>query len=367
MAPYIITFFISGVLMTLGTRTLKNQTKLIRYFIVFLAILVPSILAGLRDFSVGTDVLVYGNPWFNYARNYANFKDYVDFAGINSINYLYAAFNFIVSRFTGNAHWFYFLLSFIENIIVADSLYKNRDIVSVENGWLTYLFLFFNFTLNILRQSLALVILLWGFWYIRKQKLIPYLLVLIVATLCHSTAIIGIIPYLVYFMMTKISNERLRSLSALGVGIIFVAVFKAVGPFLATSDLVESRYSIFLNNAQNVNVQGRIYLLYLPILIFYFISRIKTKENVFFETIILVPTLMSIFISLPFLSRLSAYFTIYFCFAWPYVFEHGLHIKVKSKNLNEILLILYLLLYWIIIYGILNNGQTIPYIFYNVI
>lgn len=367
MAAYIVTFFISGVLMTLGTRTLKNQTKLIRYFIVFLAILLPSILAGLRDFSVGTDVLVYGNPWFNYAHNYVNFKDYVDFAGINSINYLYAVFNFIISRFTGNVHWFYFFLSFIENIIVADSLYKNRDIVSVENGWLTYLFLFFNFTLNILRQSLALVILLWGFWYIRKQKPIQYVLVLIVATLCHSTAIIGIIPYLMYLIITKISNEKLRNFSVLGVGIIFVAVFKSIGPFLATSDLVDSRYRIFLNSAQNVNVQGRIYLFYLPILIFYFVSRIKSKENIFFETIILIPTLMSIFISLPFLSRLSAYFTIYFCFAWPYVFEHGTQFKIKSSSLNELLLLLYLVLYWIVIYGILNNGQTVPYIFYNVI
>lgn len=186
---------------------------------------------------------------------------------------------------------------------------------------------------------------------------------LIVATLCHSTAIIGIIPYLMYLIITKISNEKLRNFSVLGVGIIFVAVFKAIGPFLATSGLVNSRYSIFLNSAQNTNVQGRIYLLYLPILIFYFVSRIKTKENIFFETIILIPTLMSIFISLPFLSRLSAYFTIYFCFAWPYIFEHGPQVKVRSSGLNELLLILYLLLYWVVIYGILNNGQTVPYVF----
>lgn len=74
--------------------------------IYLLAILLPSFLAGYRDYTIGTDVLVYGNIWFHNAILSNNFWNYMEWANNSSIGVLYATFNYVVSRFTSNVHIF---------------------------------------------------------------------------------------------------------------------------------------------------------------------------------------------------------------------------------------------------------------------
>ena len=75
---YIATFVIScGLFLLSEYRRFANHFFL-KYTIVIFAILIPSLIAGLRDFSVGTDVRLYGNFWFEYAGK-MNFLEYAQF------------------------------------------------------------------------------------------------------------------------------------------------------------------------------------------------------------------------------------------------------------------------------------------------
>ena len=63
MIPYVICTALSCFFIRVGTRESKRTKKInIR---VILAIIIPSILAGARDISVGIDISVYGVPFLH--------------------------------------------------------------------------------------------------------------------------------------------------------------------------------------------------------------------------------------------------------------------------------------------------------------
>ena len=68
MYYYLICFAFSSFLFWFGERLrLEKIVEPIRWFIYGIALLIPSVLAGLRDVTVGTDMLVYGVPVFKSA------------------------------------------------------------------------------------------------------------------------------------------------------------------------------------------------------------------------------------------------------------------------------------------------------------
>ena len=125
MTIYLFCFFASFFLLLLSEGikkrivfSLKDTNKIISnlnpFFLitVFIALLIPSMLAGYRDYTIGTDVLVYGNYWFEMTKG-LDLQSYVQWATASSIGSLYALLNYTVSRFSENPHVFYFVLSFI--------------------------------------------------------------------------------------------------------------------------------------------------------------------------------------------------------------------------------------------------------------
>ena len=372
MYIYLIIFAISIFIIGLAEKFRlksrnKKKSKVFYLFIAFIGILLPSILAGLRDYSIGTDVLVYGNDWFNRAVNATDFNLYTRWATSSSIGYLYAVFNFVVSRFTANPHYFYFYLNLMEGIIVYSAIFRNKDILNVTDGWATYLFLFYNFTLNILRNGMALCILLWGFYYIRKQKPIKYLIVVYIATLFHATAIIGIIIYILYYLLNK-SNSQINKLFTLLVTGLSVLFFQEIGHFLIENEMISERYFGFLENGGRGGFILHLFVFSLPILGLYFkvdFSKLKVKRVFYLlEEIVIVSFLMSFFnMFSSALSRITNYFDFFYVLAVPYIFDQQMIFKYKNFDLNKLVMYVYLIIYWLITYMWMRSGETVPFVF----
>lgn len=373
MLIYIVTFLVSLGIIFFAEKNIKPKESKSAYLFVFfywalilIAITLPSLLAGFRDYSIGTDVLIYGNAWFNNATKASNFFIYTKWAVSSSIGFLYATFNYIISRFSSNPHYFYFWYSFVESWIVFLGLKRNQDIINLPLGFATYLFMFFNLTLNVLRQSMALVILFYGFTYIRKYKIFKFLLTVFIAYLFHNTALIGILIYLIYLFVNKKPKFLFQILTVLGT-LIFVFFFDSFQALLLENDIISQRYNFYMNN--NNLASGGFYthfvLMCLPILLLYLFSK-NRSDNVFagLQMIVIISTILSLLdLKMAALSRITQYFDIYFIYAISYIEEHGIQIKAKSLCLNRALFMAYLLIYWIIIYGIINSGETVPYVF----
>ena len=71
----------------------KTRERTIRIVLLFLSILVPSCIGGLRDLSVGKDVLLYGTEFFQYAKSCDSIREL--FENMDSTEYGYFLLNYL--------------------------------------------------------------------------------------------------------------------------------------------------------------------------------------------------------------------------------------------------------------------------------
>ncbi|WP_176271401.1 EpsG family protein, partial [Enterococcus sp. 7E2_DIV0204] len=197
-----IVFFIVATMLSFCSEFARNRGN--KYFyglLVILLIVTVSILNGTRDFTIGTDIRVYGNKYFELALFSYRFVDYLDltrsFYNLD-VEYGYQALNYLVSRFTNNIHIFYFILGILTNGLFYLGITRFRQWVSIPLSFLTYLFLFYGNTLNIMRQSVAMAFVFLGISLFITSKKRLGIAMLFCSLLFHNSAIVGFAILLLY-------------------------------------------------------------------------------------------------------------------------------------------------------------------------
>lgn len=362
MVIYIVTFLLSVFLFAIsGNVKGKNERKIL----IALGILIPSIIAGVRDYTIGTDIYTYGNTWFNYAVGFQNYFKYVQYAAWSSIGVGYATLNFIVSRFTSNAHWFYFVLNLIANILVYRGLEKNKDICNVPLGMAVYYCVFWGIFLNALRQSIALAIIFWGYNYLRNNKPIKYFGTAILAILFHSTAIVALPAYFVHVVINGKNRFAIRCTVVVMSGIA-ISFFWTIVDFLWKNGLLSSRYGEYLSrNAVGGGTLIRFALYGSICMLLYFI--VKKSASSYELNDFRIFSIYSVFLSLLAFNdaqsvRIAHYYDMYIIYAVGFLLNHS-KIKGNSKKLYFYVLLFAFLIYWVFVFGYRQSDQIVPYIF----
>lgn len=365
MFIYLITFFLSYVLLCVGQ---NKKNKLKSNTCIIIAILLPSILAGCRDYSIGTDVLIYGNRWFRYAAtSQGNFLEFIKWAVASSIGAIYACVNYFVAMFTENAHWFYFFLSMLTNSLVYKAVKDNDDLIDVPFAMLTYYLLFYNQSLNLLRQSLAVAFGVCAFTYIRKQRKLSFLICAMLAIFTHSSAIVVIAVPIIYIII----NGKFRTIAKIGILIgacVSVVGFASITQLLIRMGILSTRYEHYIYDVQRGGGFVRLFLLCVPYLVLLVFCTHKTEFEKERNTLVILAAMASIFSLLAFrlahIARIAIYFDIYLIFSIPYIALNCKYmIKGRRQNLNQVVLVCFMLIYWILVYVIRKGGETVPYIF----
>ena len=226
MIIYIIVFLITICFCKMAEKNFRENRK--RHGIICSAfvILIPSILAGLRDTTVGTDVKIYVEYLFQIAQNSQSLKDYLLYYGVDGIEFGYNILTFFTAKIFGDLHW---LLFFIQLIIITNVflfLYNKRVNISITIGLFIYLFTFYNVTLNISRQLIAVSFIMYSLILLERKKYIKTLVVFFIALSFHSSSIIAIIMYIIMliFDAKKINNRTKKIL--LGLTMIAVIIVR---------------------------------------------------------------------------------------------------------------------------------------------
>lgn len=198
MVPYVINTTLSCLFVFLGTRD-ETHKKKINIWVV-LAIFIPAILAGARDYTVGTDTLVYGVPFFDYALK-TDFQHFVN--NIWGGDLLYNISVYFVSILTNDVFWLFFL---IETTIL---FFTYKSLIQYELGrytWIGFLvfhLLFYSFTLNLMRQFICISIEVYAFKYIKQHKLTIYCLICMILFFVQKTALLGLLIYPMYRIISE--------------------------------------------------------------------------------------------------------------------------------------------------------------------
>ncbi|MGX7048829.1 hypothetical protein RU86_GL000246 [Lactococcus piscium] len=210
MFPYFICFSVALTFSKISEIfRLKNIS--LYYLFMMLSILVLAIFAGIRNLNVGTDIGVYGQSTFYIATNSNHFSQMMNYS--SGIELGYNFINYIVSRFTSNLNVLLFTVSLITNTAAYLSFVNFRKSTSVVLSLFTYLMLFYGLTLCLLRQSLAISLVLLAIsYYMSTNKIkMPILLIALAVTFHSSGWFGGLFLIFVYWL----SNGKGKKLSKL--------------------------------------------------------------------------------------------------------------------------------------------------------
>ena len=402
MIPYYITFFLSALFCYLGELSLKkksflntgrtgkssspqnNKLKLRVGFIYkgyfscyhlcfFLCILSVALLAGLRDYSVGTDIQSYGNSLFFYAYQYRPFTVYLD--RFPHIEPLYLALVYMSSFLSNEPHILYFLTGALIYSFMLAGFIKLRKYFPITLSWICFLCLLYGDTFNAMRQTIAIAICFLGFNFLLKKEYTSLALSIVVAFMFHNTAIIFGIVIAIYLVLQKNNSILIKLALAIG-STVGLLMFNQILEGLISIGLLQNKMERYLiGTSSGISILA--ILIRLPFLVLILLEKKKfwrgnnvskqicplknEAEGDFYIVMLFVEMLtveLSAFIGS--LYRISLYFIPFRCLA--YSRFCGIQ-KRTNRVLFTAILIIYLVIIFVYQNQIKGNNEIYPYIF----
>ncbi len=359
---YILCFAISIFFAIIANKYKDSSKKY--YFFSIISILFPALLAGLRDVNIGTDVKVYVLPSFNIALASHNLSAFFENMKYYNLDFLFLVLTFFTSHAFENISF----VLFCESFITISLFYFGINNICDEKKsrpfiFLLFLLIYYNFSLNIIRQFIALSIIFYSFKYIKEEKNIKFFILLIIATLFHNTAVIGLLMYFLYYISKK-KNSLLYSIVIFTMLLGFMFNYNSVLVFLAKYGIVAeryvSRYAIG-NSGVNISFADEIIKIYTLLLIILKGKNLKNDKLYSFLRIVSVFDFIIFQIGsfVDYASRISLYFGVFPLILITKIINNA----NKDKKILYLITLMIYFIYFVYMYLICQNGQTYPYVF----
>jgi len=329
-----------------------RSVKILWFSLILFA---PVFIAAVR-WAIGSDFVTYWSIFLDLQNS--NILESL----INSREPLYTALN-ILANFLFGQEWGIFLLSSLITmlfILLTAEYYKKY--LSIAMVLLIYFLLFYILSLNIVRQMIALSIILYAFRFILEKKPIKYFIMVIISVMFHQSAIICL---LFYFLNIQKESKFWRTKTIIYylliiLSPIYISLILKLAEHLPFLSFYFNLYPI------NYNGLGLGFLIeVLPVIVPAMLFRKRLLE--------LNPNFI-FFINLSLLTfplRISGY---YILWAYRLMFYASIvqiiivpivlnTIQVKTKRIFAYcLFIIVYLAYYVFRYSILNTGEAYPYL-----
>lgn len=319
-----------------------KKSQLIIMVIPFLALFMVS---GFR-YQVGTD---YTNTYV-YTFNQILFN--VENVRIDFGFYL---LNKIIIFFTDNSQWVFIITSFIMSYFVCRTVQEQSRL-----PWLSFLIYicgtFYFFSLNGIRQAIAIAIFYYSLKYLKEKNLKKYLLLNLIGFLFHNTAILFV---LLYFVLDKMVKRKYK--------FILLIVIYFTMPFLLKyiyQILINTKYGMYITNGAyttlaTFNISSIINLLLF--LAYETFLKEKEKEDVIYSNCHFMGVIVSMFLTtIPLAIRLFIAFRYI-----EFLSVTNLICKIKiNKKMKSVITLGVIILYIVyFIHGVYmeNGNDVLPY------
>lgn len=366
MIIYLITFVLCLLSTSLACRA---KSKLIRVVFSTIAIALPVFLAGLRDITVGTDTTNYVNI-YNEASYYSESSVlYYIASGPDTIEPFFLIYNYVCSLFC-NSYNDYFVVSYF---IIITPIYvlafKNRNLVNPIMSMLIFLFIFYNESLNLMRQYMALPFILLSMYYVINASKVKSLLFAIIAFLFHNSSVIVLIIYPLLYLLNKhhLKNHLL----------LYVLLFASLTVLLLSIDKLgivsidsSGRLSMYLGDQSSTLSMSTVLL---NITFFYLALQTSKQTKTYhleIEAFAVFALLAFIFNFMSVMShtmyRLSLVFSIFSCISIPYIINYRRANRMVAKvqiapSMIKYFIVILVVTYWFFSTVIRGSNGTIPY------
>lgn len=365
MLAYILCFISSITLSYVAEVRLKKYPKrvLLPILIILFSALILSLLAGFRDYSIGIDVSWYVTPYYTDPN-----KDFVSLWQSNgNIEPLFYFLVWSIKMLGGNASIALFFIQFISISAFNLFFYLNRNRISIGFSTFIYCFVFFNYSLSLMRQFLAIPFLLIGYHFIREKRIFPFLIAVSIATLFHYPSIFYASLIFVFALKTKSNFLRIIKIVAFFLFVFAFVNLKVVASFLNSVGILNDTYFnrfLIRESEGGINIYRLSLIVLSSVLPFLFLNKectnLKSNQDLLFLSLAAVIVDFSAIYS-SYISRLS-YSTMSFI-----IVSLGL-MSIKSNYKNQIFyylvkysICIFLIAYWLLIFCYFNSFETYPY------
>ena len=387
MAIYLISFFISCMFLKLSESIKKS--KVLRFLVVFIALMIPCVVAGMRAQIIGTDIEVYVKPLFECAKKSTTFSRYFNMSWRNSWKAIYvysfesgfSTFIYLITMLTKSLQGVLFFIHFIIIIPIYLGLRKFKDLKnSTWFGMLVFYLMIYNVTLNLMRQYISIAIVFYGTSCLLNDKngKFKFFVYLIIAYLFHSSALLGLFIYIFYCIfhhqyyknrVLKISEDFKVPINHLLIlGIVFAGIIMVMN-----SDMLVKVLEILGFDYYSKYIAGDVTFLVskiikiMPIILLfiityrYFIK--KYPDSYFYILMFVMDVLISQFSSVnAYGVRIGYLFQTFSIVSFPLLCNS--HPQKLINKLIKLLLIIYLIVYWYYYFVYSGSNETVPYIPY---
>lgn len=322
----------------------RPHRKLYRIIIPLLYILI----VGLRGNNVGVDSFTYYEHYYTYGKFGCDFIE-PGFDWLNRILYAqgYEANSLFIAIAAITVLFFYLALNRLDR---AYSI----------SAFCIYL-MTFTVLVNIMRQGVACAVFLYAYKFIQEKKLIPYILLIVFASLFHASALI-LIP--LYFIL----GYSLPSTWYVVIYILsFAGLFVDLSTYIPEVGFWGRDYSRY---AENVKIEqaSRIGFMVSTVLnvgIFYlmFSNRMFKKLPLLSNLVFAAFILKNLGFSFPIMGRITIYFSMFVFLLYPILLQKSQRYLFRSRELTVLFLIIINGAIWI--NGILSTThKLLPYTFF---
>lgn len=387
MEIYLICFLVTIIAAFINEKIVKMKRRDIFLSMLTgaMVILPPAIIAGLRDFSVGIDVNLYVKPVFDYASNVAFPYELFKISSISDIEPGFRIFAYIISRFTNNAHWFLFAISFLIGSCVYYSLLVLRQKCSIMIGQVIYLLMFYHESYNLVRQYIAVSITLVAITFLIRKKIKLYFIFTVLAISFHTTAVLGLVCFLIYKyigeknieneivigrwnirtpkLRTDNRNNRIRIILLCLILLFIVVFFSKIIYSLIRLGLVSTRYELYMSS-EDTGSYFKPTFFYIFSYFFLFVKQNRRKETYWLALAVIDSFLYLLRWQMGYLHRVAVYFCIARIISFSKAFSNYKFFDNRSIHMEDVSLIFSIIstvayFYFNVVYW--NIGNVIPY------
>lgn len=352
---------------------LANKAKKKSLFLLFsvISVLIPVMLAGMRDYSIGVDVKNYlkMDRFWAGAQKAESLVEYLKYyLSLGLREPLFALYIGAIEKITGEYRVFLILSHTIIMTGVYIGAYRMRKHARPEMVLILFFLLYYNYSLNTVRQYIAMAVVFAFFADLERRKFLRYAIVVAVMSLVHTTTLLAFVPLVLYIILYpkrgiyEVPLKKKIILSALI--IVGVVVFIPMVRLMMRIGVLGTKYTFYLKDEFERMSFTRMGLIVLEIAGFVYCYK-KLQEHIECADFYLINTV--VFVCFQQLAMMIVYgqrVTAYFSFA--NIVTLSMFPKCQTDKKKRYILYATItalcLYYWYYMYVKNLSSQTIPYV-----
>lgn len=324
---------------------------------ILLSLALPILVASIRGGDVGADMPAYVIPWHESALKIDSFLKFCKF-NVDSKEYLYYAIVYYPTKIFGFLFPILLLQQILITIGVIRSLlyFKRKYRLQFTYAYTLYLFFYYNESLCIMRQSIAISFGLLALIALLENRIRQYSFFTVIAFFFHNSILSFSVTCFAFYLINKKINKRGLKVLAYSFILLTLTSLSFITNVIISLNVNERFVERLVDGDQNqggyMTISLYAFFVFVP-----FILKYMFRKNVYIDFLWLLPVVGFIFVVL---AKQSMYFG---RMAYPFLccLIFTLPKSLRANIVLKYTILLLVISYWYYVNGISDTWGTYNY------